>query len=178
MVRGAAIGALYGAVWGVFLRVWMRLLVTYSEFTWAGTMVIVASSAVAGTGLGLVWAARRSGRSTRWRWAVLLAAPLVLFPQGILFLLPALLIGGLTLSGRPKPWMQVVMAALTVTPVVIVGLAASDAGPMDMPYAIVLVTLVTLMALLARAGAEVFRPWPVCDQPHEPAVQPVVARVG
>lgn len=178
MVRGALVGALYGAVWGVFLRVWMRLLVVYGEFSWTGTLVIIGSSALAGTGLGLVWAARRSGRSSRWRWAVLLAAPLILFPQGILFLLPALLLGGLALSGRPKPWMQVVMGLLTITPALILGLAADDEGPMAMPYAIVLVTLVTLMALLARAGAEVFRPWRVSDQQPEPAAQPVVTGVG
>lgn len=160
MVRGACVGALFGAVWGVFLRVWMRLLVVESEFTWAGTAVIVVASALAGVGLGLVWAARRSGRSTRWRWAVVLAAPLVLFPQGILFLLPALLLGGLTLSGQPKPWMQVVLGLLTIAPVLTVGLVGGDSEPMAMPFLIVLVSFVALMAVLARAGAELFRPWP------------------
>jgi hypothetical protein len=159
MLRAFAAGALIGAVWGVFLRVWMRLLVAYGEFTWAGTLLIVGCSAAAGSGLALVRAARRSGRGPGWRWAALLAAPLVLFPQGVVVLLPALLMGGLAISGRPPRRWRVLLVAGSAAPLVVLGVTF-EAEPMSMPLPIVLVVLVALLIALASAGAELFRRWP------------------
>jgi hypothetical protein len=135
LLRWAAAGFLLGAVWGVFLRVWMRLLVAYGEFTWSGTLLIIGCSAAAGSGLALVRAARRSGRGPGWRWAALLAAPLVLFPQGVVVLLPALLLGGLAISGRPPLTWRVLLAALTSAPLVVLALTF-EAEPMAMPLPI------------------------------------------
>jgi hypothetical protein len=159
MLRWAAAGFLLGAVWGVFLRAWMRLLVAYGEFTWSGTLLIIGCSAAAGTGLALVRAARQSGRGPGWRWAALLAAPLVLFPQGVVVLLPALLLGGLAISGRPPRRWPILLAALTSAPLLMLALTF-EAEPMAMPLPIVLVVLATLLVTLAAAGAEVFRRWP------------------
>jgi len=176
VLQGACVGAALGAIWGVFLRVWMRLLVVYGEFTWAGTLAIIGFAAAAGAGLGLVRAARLSGGSRRWRWAGLLAAPLVLFPQGILFLLPALLLGGLALSGRPRLWLRITLVALTLTPTVLAPLL--EPAPMAMPYPIIWVTLVTLLTLLAAAGAELFRPWPSDESIGAgPAEAPIVQSI-
>ena len=159
MLRAAAMGLLLGAVWGVFLRAWMRLLVAFGEFTWSGTLLIIGCSAGAGAGLALVRAARRSGRGPGWRWAALLAAPLVLFPQGVVVLLPALLLGGLAVSGRPPFRSRVLLAALTAAPLIVLALTF-EAEPMAMPLPIVLVVLATLVVVLASAGAELFRRWP------------------
>lgn len=159
MLRAAAAGLLVGVVWGVFLRVWMRLLVAYGEFSWSGTLMIIGCSAAAGTGLALVRAARRTGRGPGWRWAAILAAPLVLFPQGVVVLLPALLLGGLAVSGRPPVRWRGLLAAATAAPLVVLGLTF-ETEPAAMPLPIVVVVLATLLAALAVAGAELFRRWP------------------
>lgn len=167
LVRTAAAGIVLGAVWGVFLRVFMRLLVYVGgEFTWSGTLAIVGFAALAGLGLALVRWARLTGRSRWWRAAALLAAPQVLFPQGIFILLPALLLGGLIISGRPPRWLQVVLAVVVVAPAPLM-FVLSGSEPMGMPVPIVLVVLYTLVIALAMAGAELFRPWsrPVAAQP-------------
>ena len=45
LARGAALGFALGAGWGVLARVWMRLITTDPEFSWAGTLMIVGLSA-------------------------------------------------------------------------------------------------------------------------------------
>ena len=159
LLRYAGAGLALGAVWGVFLRVWMRMLVVVGEFTWSGTALIVATAAVAGLGLGIVGWARVSGRSRRYRLVGLLAAPLVLFPQGIVLLLPAAVLGGLAFAGRVARWLAAAFVALLLA-IPAVGMAlASESEPLGMPAALVLVVLYTLMACLALAAAEVFRRW-------------------
>lgn len=178
LVRSAAAGLVLGAVWGVFLRVWMRLLVAYGEFTWAGTLLIIGSAACAGVGFALVRAARRSGRSPWWRAAALLAAPLVLFPQGVLALLPAAILGGWAVSGRTRRWGQILLLALTFAPLVVLVLIF-EAEPTAMPLPLLLVVLATLMVLLAVAGAELFRPWrPTQPQPDGPPLTRLTTSSG
>ena len=91
--RGAALGLGLGAVWGVLARVWMRLISDNPEFTWAGTLAIIGLSAVLGSGVGLVNAARRSGR-TRW-WTLAVVPGLLLFMSPGMLLAPCFLLGGL-----------------------------------------------------------------------------------
>ena len=62
-------------VWGIVARVFMRLLTTSPEFTWAGTLGIVGTASVVGGLVALVRRARLSGRSRWWR---LLGLPFVL----------------------------------------------------------------------------------------------------
>lgn len=165
LARAAAAGIALGAVWGVFLRVFMRLLVYVgAEFTWSGTLAIIGFAAAAGLGLALVRWARLSGRSVAWRAAGLLAAPLVIFPQGILVLLPAVLLGGLIISGRPPRWLRIVLAVVVLAPAPLAFMLV-ETTPMAMPLPIVLTVLYTLMITLAIAGAEVFRPWPAPRMP-------------
>jgi len=91
--RGAALGLGLGAVWGVLARVWMRLISDNPEFSWAGTLAIIGLSAVLGTGVGLMHAARRSGRSGWWTLAVV--PGLLLFMSPGMLLAPCFLLGGL-----------------------------------------------------------------------------------
>lgn len=163
LLRAVAAGVVLGAVWGVFLRVFMRLLVyAGTDFTWSGTLAIVGFSSVAGLGLALVHWARSTRRSAAWRAAALLAVPLVIFPQGIAFLLPALVLGGLVISGRPPRWLQVVLGVVVLAPASVLFLL-TDTEPLGMPLPIVLTVLYTLLATMAIAGAEVFRPWPAAQ---------------
>ena len=101
-IRYASAGFLLGVAWGVAARVWMRLISTAPEFSWAGTLSIIGAAAIIGTALGIVHAARRRGGSGWWRLLALLV-PVIFASPGIVFL-PAVVIGGWGLRrGRGKP---------------------------------------------------------------------------
>jgi hypothetical protein len=105
---GAALvgGVLAGALAGVAARAWMRLISTDPEFTWAGTLSIVAVFTITGATQGLALAVRRRG----WRPAA--QAPFrVLAVLGMLLLaagpgsllLPALVAGSLAMARTDWP---------------------------------------------------------------------------
>ena len=98
MVRSAAAGLGLGVCWGIAARVWMRLISTDPEFSWAGTGMIIALSAVSGLVLGILYGVRRAGRSRWWRLLAVLCLPLFASP-GMIFL-PAFLLGGLLYLDR------------------------------------------------------------------------------
>ena len=104
LLRAAAVGLAAGALWGVAVRVFMRLVTTEEPgFSWVGTGFILALSAVFGAAVGVAAQARREGRS---RWWLLVALPgLLLFAgQGAPFL-PAFVLGGIALRiglGAPR----------------------------------------------------------------------------
>lgn len=115
MVRGLAGGALAGALWGVVARAFMRLLSDDPQFSWSGTLAIVGVSVVAGACVGLVHAARASGRSRWWRLAALPA--LVLFAGPGMLLAPAALGMAAVLRGRAA--VRVLGALLVAVPLVV-----------------------------------------------------------
>lgn len=107
LLAGVGLGALAGAAWGALARIWMRTAATGTpEFSWAGTLVIVALFTTAGAATGAVVVARRRG----WRGPgmvilrlVGMASTLVLsLGQGAL-MLPTLVLGGLALARRSWP---------------------------------------------------------------------------
>jgi hypothetical protein len=100
LARGVALGFALGAAWGVLARVWMRLITTDPEFSWSGTLMIVGLSAVLGLGVGVVDAARRTGRSGFWTLAVV--PGLLLFMSPGMLLAPAFLLGGLASGARGR----------------------------------------------------------------------------
>ena len=158
-VVGTAV--LLGALWGVFLRGWMRLLVNLGEFTWEGTGGVIGIAATAGLGLGVVRWARRTGRSRVYRLFAVLAVPLVISPQGILQLLPAFVLGGLAFSNRVSRQLKALLVVGMVTPTMLaVVLLPPEDQPTGMPLAVTLPILITLMVLLALASADLFRRWP------------------
>jgi hypothetical protein len=125
LARAAAAGLAAGAVWGVAVRLFMRLVTTEKpEFSWVGTLSIIALTAVFGLVVGVAAQARREGRS---RWWLLVAVPgLLLFAgQGAPFA-PAFLLGGIALrvalgSGasrvRRAAGVLAALVAVTVVPV-------------------------------------------------------------
>ncbi len=100
LARGAALGFALGAAWGVLARVWMRLITTDPEFSWSGTLMIIGLSAVLGLGVGVVDAARRTGRSGFWTLAVVPGLLLLMSPG--MLLAPAFLLGGLAWGARGR----------------------------------------------------------------------------
>ena len=127
LVRAAATGLAAGAVWGVAVRVFMRLVTTDKPaFSWVGTLSIIASTAVFGLVVGVAAQARREGRS---RWWLLLAVPgLLLFAGPGMLFLPAFLLGGIALrvalAGGASPVrrtaaLAAALVAVTVAPVLL-----------------------------------------------------------
>ena len=81
-------------------RVWMRLITTEPEFSWAGTLAIIGLAAVLGCGVGLVAESRRAGRSLWWTLAVVPGLALFLSPG--MLLAPCFLVGALAFAGRGR----------------------------------------------------------------------------
>lgn len=161
--RLAVLGAGAGAVWGVLARVWMRLISDDPEFTWPGTLAIIGLAAVLGTGVGVVHASRRQGRSGWWTLAVM--PGLLLFMSPGMLLAPCFALGGLSRVGRRRAtrvvgWVAIVVPVLAAFFFAIGGPdfeAEPDAGGLA-----VNAVGFTLMALsLAWAGSLVWqRPRP------------------
>ncbi|KRF25678.1 hypothetical protein [Phycicoccus sp. Soil803] len=93
VLRAALIGLGLGVAWGAAARVWMRLVSTTPEFSWAGTAIILGFSGLLGLLLGLSWRARHA--TGRRRWFRLLFLPgLILFAGQGAPLAPGLLVAG------------------------------------------------------------------------------------
>ena len=88
-----AAGLGLGLSWGIAARVWMRLISTEPEFSWTGTVMILALTGLTGLVLGLLYGVRRTGRSRWWRVLAVLCLPMFASPGMIFF--PAFLLGGL-----------------------------------------------------------------------------------
>ncbi len=121
LFHGAIRGAVLGLGWGLAARIWMRAISTDPEFSWSGTLIILAFATWLGVASGILAAARATGRRP-W-WALLGAPAIVLFAGPGLLFLPAFAGGGLALSGRAPAWRGVGWAA-AATPVALVALAS------------------------------------------------------
>ncbi|MEO6510361.1 MAG: hypothetical protein ABIO16_05160 [Nocardioides sp.] len=144
VLRGAGLGFVAGAAWGILARTWMRLITTEPEFTWGGTLAIIGFAALLGVGVGVAHA----GRSRWWRLAVV--PGLILFLSPGMLLLPAFALGGLAWSGRDRA-LQVVGALALVGSL---GLAIWTEGHAD---AVLVVGFAALAVSLAWAGSLVWR---------------------
>jgi len=159
LARGAALGFALGAAWGVLARVWMRLITTDPEFSWSGTLMIVGLSAVLGLGVGVVDAARRTGRSGFWTLAVV--PGLLLFMSPGMLLAPAFLLGGLAWGARGR--LARVVGVLAVAGSVGVGIWVG-LGDITVTY---VVGYAALALALARASSLVWQR--SARPPREPA---------
>jgi hypothetical protein len=158
--RMAALGLVLGAAWGVLARVWMRLISTDPEFSWTGTLMIIGFAALLGTGVGVVHAARVSGRRVWWTLAVV--PGMVLFLSPGMLLAPCFVLGGLAWGARGRVLRVVGWLTLLAS----IGLAAlmpfvaPDPGAEDptIGHALVFVTGFAAMALsLAWASSLVWQ---------------------
>jgi hypothetical protein len=148
VLRGALAGVAFGVAWGVVARVFMRLVADAPEFSWAGTLGILALAAWFGAFVGAASGALRAGRRGWWR---LLALPAILLfaGQGAPFL-PGALVGAVALSrrGRPAVAVAVAAAANAVVPFLLWwDLRLNEVTMLSAPYRAQVATLV-LMPLL------------------------------
>ena len=149
LARGAALGFALGAAWGLLARAWMRLITTDPEFSWSGTLMIIGLSAVLGLGVGVVDAARRTGRTGFWTLAVV--PGLLLFMSPGMLLAPSFLLGGLAWGARGRA--ARVVGLLAVAGSVGVGIWAG-LGDITVTY---VVGYVALALALARASSLVWQ---------------------
>ena len=130
-LRYAAAGFLLGVVWGVAARIWMRLLATSPEFSWAGTLFILTVAGLVGLALGVVYAARRRGASGWWRLFGLIVP--ALFAGAGLPLLPAVVLGGWGLR-RGRIGRVVAALAILSAPVILVAQSWEEVETWLTPY--------------------------------------------
>ena len=166
-----AAGLGLGLSWGIAARVWMRLISTEPEFSWTGTVMILALTGLTGLVLGLLYGVRRTGRSRWWRVLAVLCLPMFASP-GMLFF-PAFLLGGLLYL--PHLWTRLLG---------LVGIALSQVGlwvttredPIN-PWVLHSGFLI-LSLTLAAGAAELYRPrsGEAAVAHEELAVDPLTAR--
>ncbi|HEU4330626.1 MAG TPA: hypothetical protein VFR40_05870 [Lapillicoccus sp.] len=161
-LRYASVGLLLGVGWGVAARIWMRLISTEPSFSWAGTLMILGMSGIAGLLLGLVFAARRRGGSRWWR---LLALPVpLLFAGAGLPLLPAVVGGGWGLRRGPVARVVAVVALLSA-PALLLYLTWQDVETTLNPYpdnvfrAVMAAGALLLSAAAAWGATAALGPW-------------------
>ncbi len=109
-------GLLLGATTGVAARLWMRLISAEPEFSWSGTIFIVALFTLAGLLQGIALAVRRRG----WRWWAQLPVRVVAGVGALLLgggagivMLPAIVGGALATARTDWPrWGRAVAATV------------------------------------------------------------------
>ena len=152
MVRGLAVGAVAGCGWGVVARLFMRLLSDDPQFSWAGTLGIIGMATVAGACVGLVRAARTSGRSRWWRLAALPAVLLFAGPGSLLLPTTA----GMAMVLRGRPVVRALGVVVAMVPLVVL---AGNEPPLPPTQVVCLTLMVASCAPLGWALSEVVRRW-------------------
>jgi hypothetical protein len=146
-----AAGSLGGLALGIAARLWMRLIADDPEFTWNGTLFIVAGFMLFGLTQSIAAVARRRPRSRRWTLPVVrlvgCVGMLPLFVAAGAVMLPTVVGGGLA-SARVE-WtrpMRAMCVAVAVGPVLFVGHDLADT------FGWSLHTLAGFVAMLAVYG--------------------------
>jgi hypothetical protein len=160
-LRAGLVGLALGAVWGVAARVWMRLVSTTPEFSWAGTLGIVAFAAVFGMLTGLSWRARHATGGRRWLRLVAVPCLLLFAGQGAPFA-PAFLVAG-PLLRRRSALARALVAVVVVGPAVLLWWTdrLDEFTMLSIPMRVqvsMLVGMPVLAAALAVAGHLVLGP--------------------
>jgi hypothetical protein len=161
VLRGALVGAGLGLLWGVGVRVFMRLISDNPGFSWAGTLFILGLSALMGIGLGTVAAAKAAG-ARRWWLLALLPGLLLLAGQGMPFI-PSFVLGGLLFTRRHVVLRAVGAVAIASGALVLWSLVRLNEETMlSLPTPVLVRGLVTftLLSVAMAAGASVlWRRW-------------------
>ncbi len=118
------LAAVAGALWGAVARVWMRFISAEYEFSWSGTLGIVAIFATFGLGQAVAAIARRSSWPSRGKIAARILAIVATIPLGMAAgapMLPPTLLAAIAV-GRTNMNRNVrlVLAALAVVPTLFV----------------------------------------------------------
>jgi hypothetical protein len=170
-LRPAAAGLGLGVCWGIVARVWMRLISTDPEFSWAGTGMILAVTGVSGLVLGILSGVRRAGRSRWWRVLAVLCLPVFGGP-GFVFL-PAFVLGGLLYVNRR--WARI--AGLAGIGLAELALWFVDRGQPINPW-LHYGGFLILSLTLAAGAAELYRPRTIQGVPEASSVRGDLTMMG
>lgn len=99
-------GALLGLGWGMAMRAWMRFIATDPEFSWSGTVFILAAATIAGAVLGLARDRRRAGGIGWWRLSIL---ALFLLGAGGAVMWPTVILWAAAIGRRRPVWLVLVL---------------------------------------------------------------------
>lgn len=118
------VGAATGALWGLVARGWMRFISAEHEFSWGGTMAIVAIFAIFGFGQATAAVVRRSGRSQRAQLAGRIVAIATTIPLGMAagaMMLPSTILAAVALGREGMHrFARLTLAALAAIPTLFV----------------------------------------------------------
>ena len=129
-LRTIALGTFGGCALGIVARGWMRLISDDPEFSWSGTIFIVAGFTIFGFGQSIVAVARN--RTERRRTLTIVRAigvvtMLPLFVAAGAVMLPTVIGGGLAASRAEwRATTRIVCLVVAAGPVVVVGLDLAD----------------------------------------------------
>ena len=123
-------GCIVGASIGVVARVWMRWISTNPEFSWSGTIAIVASFMIFGTAQSVAWAARTAKWSRSRLTAIRIASTVLslgLFVAAGAILFPTVVAASLA-QWRTEwsPWVRVPLAVAAIPMLIYVGHSIVD----------------------------------------------------
>jgi hypothetical protein len=110
-------GCLGGIALGVVARAWMRLISDDPEFSWSGTIFIVAAFAITGLGHGLAWTVRAACGRRRWSTLTRVAGAVLTLPLFVgagAIMLPTVVAGSMATWRRdwatPVRWLLCALA--------------------------------------------------------------------
>jgi hypothetical protein len=164
VLRTLALGGLGGFALGVLARAWMRLISEDPEFTWTGSIFIVAGFTIFGLAQSIVAIAR--GRVRRpWRLAVVRAigavAMLPLFVAAGAVMLPTVVGGGLAVARTEwRPITRILCIVVAAIPVLFVGHDLVDSFGWSLRTAAGLAGLVAIYATIIWASRFTFAAQP------------------
>jgi hypothetical protein len=160
-LRWPAGGLALGIGWGIAARGWMRYVSEDPEFSWSGTLFIIALAGLAGLALGTVEGLRRRG-ARLWRLVLVLPALLMFLSPGMI-MLPSAVFGSLALTGRGGRWVRIATTLLAIAPISVF-FVEDLTGPRH-PFALMLAGYVALCVALAAGWTAALRRRVVVPQP-------------
>ena len=133
-----AMSFVVGAAWGGFARVWMRYITTHEDFSWPGTLFIIAGFGVAFAGQASVYLARRGASRSAFIGLRVLAL-LTLLPLSFgagSFGFPVIVLGPLVVvrSGWNR-WFRVLLGVVVL--LFAVGVSASFFADLSLMRAVI-----------------------------------------
>jgi hypothetical protein len=155
-----AAGVIGGLILGIGARAWMRLISDEPEFSWSGTIFIVAAFTI----LGLTQAIAITGRArARRRWSravtriVGAIGMLPIFAGAGAIMLPTVVGGGIAVWRTTwRPWARALVAVVAIGPIAFVAIDLVDTFGWSPRSLVGLVVLLMLYGVVVAAARTAF----------------------
>jgi len=164
------VGAAAGALWGVVARGWMRFISAEYEFTWGGTLAIVAIFAIFGFGQAIAAVVRRSECRPRSQIAGRVVAIATTVPLGMAagaMMLPSTVAAVALGRDGMHPRARLAVATLAAIPTLFV--LRQLVSEIDLWRAVIgWVSMFVVYLPLVWAVSRAIRPFARLAPPHDP----------